>query len=90
MVNLREEAERKMQGLIDGELTPTDASKWAEDTYFYKDNKQIIDKSPSLSDLFDSLIMSSMTHDGVKPMYDIVSFKEWLEEYKQGCKEEGL
>lgn len=50
---------------------------------YTNNNQKIIEASPSLSCLFDSLSMASMRHGRNEPyMYDRVSFKDWLDEYE--------
>lgn len=92
MVNvkqIRQEAEQKLQQLVDGKADRDNVSKWAEDVYYSLDNKKYIEKSPSLSDLFDNLAMASMRHDKDGSfMYDEATLKSWLNEYNEEWIEE--
>ncbi len=80
---IRTKAVAKLNQLINDEITSDEASRWAESEYFSENNKSLIDKSVSLSELFDDLIISSTTHDGVIPMYTKDSFITWLQEYEE-------
>lgn len=88
MNELRAEAVKKLTQLINNEVTAEEVSKWAETTYFKDENKVLIEESKSLSELFDDLSMASMTHDGLKLMYDKESFISWLNEYEEMYDEE--
>ena len=86
---LRSKFESKMQGLIDGIVSPDEASRWAHDAYFDSNNRQIIDNSESLTDLLDSLSMSNLPQDKKDSlMYDTESYKKWYEEYKETVEAE--
>ncbi|HMS93169.1 MAG TPA: hypothetical protein PKD28_02155 [Candidatus Saccharibacteria bacterium] len=86
---LRNEAEQTMRQLIAGLLAPAEASLWAHTTYFDGDNQVIIESSPSLSDLFNSLSMADLPQDTKDSLlYNNKSYVEWYHEYKESLEEE--
>ena len=86
---IRQEAEQKLQQLVDGRANRDAVSNWAEDIYYSLDNKKHIEESSSLSDLFDSLAMASMRHDKDGSfMYDEATLRYWLNEYNEEWTEE--
>lgn len=86
---IRNELESKMKDLIASRVTPSDASYWANELFRDMNSRKVIEASPSLSFLFDSIHMSNLPFDTADSlMYDVSTFRKWYAEYKEEYAEE--
>lgn len=86
---IRSKLEQKMKDLIAGHVTPSEASYFANDLFHEGSNRRIIEASPSLFSLFDSIHMSNLPLNANGDlMYNIESYKKWYMEYEEEYAEE--